>query len=276
MEENKENMSVEDILGSIKNILEDVVVQKKDEETEEVKKEPTIDPIVENSLDEAPVVVAEEEEDDEVMDLLESQIVVPDLSDVDVNAETKVEEKSSEDNAEDIMAGISSLMENLPEPEIVVDEPAPVVEEPVVVAVPEPEVVAPAPVVEEPVVAPAPVDEPEVVVAPAPAPVVEEKPKKEASADILNSFAKMFSAQPKEEVVVAPAPVVEEKSVQTGDLSKTLEDMVVEIINKNVADVNFAAIADKKVQNWLNDNLQGIVEKLVKEQLEEIRRQAGQ
>ncbi len=82
--------------------------------------------------------------------------------------------------------------------------------------------------------------------------------KEKTSVEIINNFAKMFSA----------TPVVVDDVV--------LEDVLQKEIAKKVMDINFDNIANAQIKKWLNDNLSLVVEKVVKEKLEEVLAKNGQ
>ena len=167
-----------------------------------------------------------------------------------------------------------------------VEEPAPIFEEPVSYEEPAPifeESVAyeePAPIFEEPVAyeEPAVIEEtavydPVIEIEPVVEDVVEEE-KQDVSSNIMSSFAKMFSHENNNEV---------KQVTLAGDTSKTLEDLVVDAIQKaigkeisakwnNGVDFNGFVEAEirRQVETWIANNMDNVIESIVKKEVERV------
>lgn len=112
-------------------------------------------------------------------------------------------------------------------------------------------------------------------------PVVEATPDvTDVSANIISNFAKMFS-QTESEPKVETTPTVDIQ--YSGNTSKTLEEFVLDSITKvigqeikskwnNGADYHAYATAEinRQISQWINDNLPTLVEKIVKEEIERV------
>ena len=107
-----------------------------------------------------------------------------------------------------------------------------------------------------------------------PDPVVEEKETQDISSNIMSNFAKMFSHEEKTET-----PNIN----YVGDTSKTLEQFVVEAIQKAIGNeildkwnngTDFSAYVEREikqqVETWINDNMSGMIEDIVKKEVERI------
>ncbi len=175
------------------------------------------------------------------------------------------------------------VLEEVVEPAPVVEEvvePAPVVEEVVEPAPVVEEFVEPAPVVEE-VVEPAPVVEEIAIFDPVieVEPVMEEEQTQDVSTNIMSNFAKMFSHEEKPE---------ETTITSVGNSSKTLEDFVVDAIQKAIgkeisakwnsgADFNSFVEAEirHQVELWIANNMSGLIEETVKKEVERVMAKVG-
>ncbi len=232
MADDAQDLEVEDILSSIKNILEE---------------DEGVDKTVEQQLP--------SEQNSDVLDSVLSSDLEDDVlelsQDMRINNEPMVEEAVE----------VAPAVEEVTEPEPVVEEVAEVVA-PAVEEVAEPE-----PVVEE--------------VAEVVAPAVEDTV--DASANIINNFAKMF-AKDKSETAEEVKPQVE----SLGDGSHTLEnfvrDAIIKVIGEDItkqwnngAEYRMIAEAEikRQVQSWLNDNLSTAVENIVKEEMKRVMAKAG-
>ncbi len=85
----------------------------------------------------------------------------------------------------------------------------------------------------------------------------------DTSVEILNNFAKMFSKTP-----------INTPEVQIDD--NLIDAILQKEVAKKIIDINFDNIANAQIKKWLNDNLSIIVEKVVKEKLEEVLSKNGQ
>ena len=116
------------------------------------------------------------------------------------------------------------------------------------------------------------IEEPAVVNSP-------ELPQEDASTNIMNNFAKMFSHEEK----------VQETTISSvGNISKTLEEFVVDSIGKaigneisakwnNGADFNAFAEAEirRLVNAWISENMASLVEEAVKKEFERVMAKVG-
>ena len=157
---------------------------------------------------------------------------------------------------------------------VVVEELAPVYEEPVVVEELAPVYEEPAPVYEEPVVVEeTAVYDPVIEIEPVVEDVVEEE-KQDVSTNIMSNFAKMFSHEENTEGT---------QITSVGNTSKTLEDLVVDAIQKaigkeisakwnNGADFNSFAEAEirRQVETWIANNMSNVIENVVKKEVERV------
>lgn len=109
----------------------------------------------------------------------------------------------------------------------------------------------------------------------------------DASANIISNFAKMFSRPSPVEPVAAPAAEKVE-IVAPGDVSKTLEEFVLDSITKVIGreisakwndGAEFEKFAREEIvrqtQAWINDNLPQMVEHVVKQEIERVIAKVG-
>lgn len=312
-EDNNQDMAMEDILSSIKNILEEdeagnaAGTAPAEEPLIDEAAEVNVDDILELSPD---MKVAAEPVAEPVAPAPENINLEAELGDVqtlELGGETDFQINDSEAAAQGVQANVGLGWEDFEsDPFDAEVKDAPVVEEtePVLpveetLAVVEEIAVEPEPVAEfqpEPVVVPEPVavyePEPAVAAEPEPQPVREaEEPAADAvdvSANIINNFAKMFShAEPKAE----PAPVAElpaEPVRAIGDGAKTIEDVVADVIRRIIGaevEKNWRGQADydtyareviaAQAKAWLDANLPSVVEAIVKQEIERVMAKVG-
>ena len=149
----------------------------------------------------------------------------------------------------------------------------------------------------EPFVEPTVAPEPEIVADAAPEPFVEPSAATEAAADsavdvsagIISNFAKMFAKGKETEnetrtVEITPSSEI----IAPGDTSKTLEQFVQDAIMKAIGNEilrqwnngsDFKSFAEAEVirqtEKWLNDHLPALVEKVVKQEIERVMVKVG-
>lgn len=310
-EDNNQDMAMEDILSSIKNILEDdeagnaAGTAPAEEPLIDEAAEVNVDDILELSPD---MKVAAEPVAEPVAPAPENINLEAELGDVrtlELGGETDFQINDSEAAAQGVQANVGlgwedfesdpfdaevkdspeeetelvlPVEETLPVDEIVLEPESAAEFQPEPVAVPE------SVAVYEP--------EPEVAAEPEPQPVREaEEPAADAvdvSANIINNFAKMFShAEPKAE----PAPVAElpaEPVRAIGDGAKTIEDVVADVIRRIIGaevEKNWRGQADydtyareviaAQAKAWLDANLPSVVEAIVKQEIERVMAKVG-
>ena len=220
----------------------------------------------EETTDEGPFFEASNSEL-EIDDLLVDTTTDDNLSDIPAN-EPAVEEEITP--LGDLVIEEPKVEEEIaPLDDLVIEEPA--VEEEIA---PLDDLVIEEPKVEEEI---APLDdlvieEPAVVNSP-------ELPQEDASTNIMNNFAKMFSHEEK----------VQETTISSvGNISKTLEEFVVDSIGKaigneisakwnNGADFNAFAEAEirRLVNAWISENMASLVEEAVKKEFERVMAKVG-
>ena len=121
--------------------------------------------------------------------------------------------------------------------------------------------------------------------------VDEEKNSLDASANIINNFAKLFAETSKEEKVEdkKQATFVETSSItELGDGTKTIENVVENVIKqivsasvseKMVADYDLTEFAKQEIKlqtkKWLDENLSNIVETTVQKEIEKVMAKVG-
>jgi cell pole-organizing protein PopZ len=112
--------------------------------------------------------------------------------------------------------------------------------------------------------------------------VVAEKTAVDASANIISNFAKMF-ARETPVTAAAPAPEPETEVRMSGDMGKTLEELVCDSITRVIGrqverqwndGADFQAFAEAEIRrqttNWLSEHLPMLVEKVVKEEIDRV------
>lgn len=312
-EDNNQDMAMEDILSSIKNILEEDEAGKTaggvsaEEPLIDESTEVNVDDILELSPDmkieaepAAGTTVAEPEN-------INLEAELNDVRSPELDAETDFQINDSESGAQGVQANVGlgwedfesdpfdaedkvPSVEEEAEPVLPVEETLPVVDE---IAIDQEAV---AEIQPEPVLVP----EPAVVYEPEPAIVDEpisqsvpaaEEPASDAvdvSANIINNFAKMFShAEPKTETVPA-AELPAEPVKALGDGSKTIEDVVADVIRRIIGaevEKNWRGQADydtyareviaAQAKAWLDANLPTVVEAIVKQEIERVMAKVG-
>ena len=306
IDDDNQDMEVEDILASIKSILEEDQAIAKDPEPQIASSnEVEIDDVLDLSPDMR--LVPENENSNINLSAELDEIEIPhlseeaSLSDVTAASDTKEtsfnislgsedydsdpfyeEETNSDINIETDDIDVNPVIENGPKVEI----------EPVVALEPkaEPVVALKHEIEDEPVVALEPKADPvmalkhkiedEHVVA-------LESEKDDVSVDIINNFAKMFAQEdaPKPEVIAAP---VAESIKILGDGSKTIEDVVSSVIKQIIGEevatnwksgLDYDVLARQEIQRqtkeWLDNNLPAVVEKIVKQEIERVMAKVG-
>lgn len=313
-EDNQEN-EMEDILSSIKNILEEDeqrqkspssddidilgdVLNSSDEVDDILELSPsmrieetfTATPVVDENLGDVPVTaepmpVADENKfEDNDIDIG----IVDEGSDSFFNAEKEAFASANEplSTIDEVLAE-DSLADNI---EIVADEPVSDSD-----LIPEVE-----PVAEAEIVTNEPVSEPEqpsviaeiveTVSEVISEPEITSEPEKttedvtDVSANIISNFAKMFSR----EETKSEAPADNEIITSVGNSEKTLEQFVLDAVIKvvgneiqkqwnNGADYQSFAEAEitRQTSAWINDNLPALVEKIVKQEIERVIAKVG-
>lgn len=301
MTDDNNDMEVENILSSIKNILEEdegnranipsdnsSVENTNNDVVDEALADENIDLIYlsedmridsdnnsswgDNAIDDESPFGAAIEELDHADETVEQNQIISDINEFSAT-ESFVQDNTEgnlieEDNKE-------ATFDSVAEPEIET-APEPEIAEPVVELAPEPEV--------EPV--------PEPVVAVAPEPDVAESTMAEAnedaidaSANIISNFAKIFSKNKEQSV----SDVIEPKKVdEIGDGGKTLEgfvrDAVVKVIGDDIArqwgdGAEYHNIAEEEIKRqvkaWVAANMPKMVEKIVKEEMERVIAKVG-
>lgn len=314
-EDNNQDMAMEDILSSIKNILEEDEAGRTaenvpaeepliDEEAEvnvddilELSPDMKIDGAPETAVaDPAPESINLEAELNNVRapELEETGFQINDSEAQSQGVQTNVglgweDFESDPFDAEAKVSPVEDLIEAEEQPVLPVEEePAVTAQEAVIehAAENQPQPVTPS----EPETVYEP--EPEVVAEPEPQPVRKaEEPAADAvdvSANIINNFAKMFShAEPKAE----PAPVAElpaEPVRAIGDGAKTIEDVVADVIRRIIGaevEKNWRGQADydtyareviaAQAKAWLDANLPSVVEAIVKQEIERVMAKVG-
>lgn len=107
----------------------------------------------------------------------------------------------------------------------------------------------------------------------------------DVSAGIISNFAKMFAKEEHHKETSKEEPV---KITAAGDVGKTLEEFVLESVSKVIGSeikrqwndgAAFNALAEAEIkrqtQNWINDNLPSLVEKIVKQEIERVIAKVG-
>ncbi len=301
-EDNNEDLSMEDILSSIKNIL-----------AEGDASTPQIEPVLEPPAEKTPVagiqetvaepivavadVVAETtEEDDDILDLspdMRVEDIITSTNDINLDEELDnvssvstdlpinepaigiPDEKSDPfDSFEDISAP------RLPDIDIaLLPEQAQVVEQEVVVHDEEPTFVAE----ETPVVVST-----EDVFEDVQQPDQNDSNAIDASASIISNFAKMFAKEDKQALQAPVVETVTEPIKEMGNVSRTLENMIHDVIRNIIGNevsanwkngLNYDQLAKEEISRqtrlWLETNLPAIVEKTVKEEIERVMAKVG-
>lgn len=246
--ENQEDLSVEDILSSIRNILVDENGNTITE-TQTVSEEPTI------SLPEVPQAV-EEKVNDDIFDL-DASMIVPsnDEQNIETLLETPIQEAKSIADSIDIEETINmATRTDFKIPDIAIPEPAPVKTE------------APAP-------RPMPITEPTQTSH------VQESTI-DTSADIINNFAKLFAEKQQNTPVKEPeqqqttASALDKENGMTALIQQTIVKQVQQSIDANLQQWAHDAIT-AQTQAWLDKNLPTIVEKIVAREIERVIAKVG-
>lgn len=276
MNENEnQDLSMEDILSSIKGILEEDQEEKGAFVLEE-KQEEIPDDIIdlsENQIisDLKPIEV------DTVIDFDSDPIFDGELSDFMKPQAENVEAVAEIEENIDLVDEITNILEDAEQEKIatIANDTQEIAWEDVATEqVIEPEVETEDEMIEE-LIEPVPVIQPIVAESP-----VAKNNAVDTSAEIISNFARMF-AQNKS----APVQPIIEKELKmshtpTGDMSKTLEQMVLDVIDNEVSRINFSSAANQQVEllvkKWLDIHLPTTVEKIVKQELEEVMRRANQ
>ena len=266
----EENISIADITND-ENLSDDVLGINNEEVIEEplvLDEVITPDPVVEEVIEE-PLVLDEVITPDPVVEeVIEEPLVLDEV----ITPDPVVEEVIEEPLVLDEVITPDPVVEEVIEEPLVLDEvitPDPVVEEVIEEPLVLDKVITPDPVVEEVIEEPLVLDE---VITPDP--VVEEKETQDISSNIMSNFAKMFSHEEKTET-----PNIN----YVGDTSKTLEQFVVEAIQKAIGNeildkwnngTDFSAYVEREikqqVETWINDNMSGMIEDIVKKEVERI------
>ena len=269
-----ENNEVDDIISdSDSTDIDDILELSPDMRVEDVSTSETqvddvvfeLDKITDEQQSDGPffeINTTEEESTDEgpFFEASNSELEIDDL----------LVDTTTDDNLSDIPANEPAVEEEItPLDDLVIEEPA--VEEEIA---PLDDLVIEDPKVEEEI---APLDdlvieEPKVVDS-------SELPQEDASTNIMNNFAKMFSHEEK----------VQETTISSvGNISKTLEEFVVDSIGKaigneisakwnNGADFNAFAEAEirRLVNAWISENMASLVEEAVKKEFERVMAKVG-
>ena len=267
-DENNQDMSMEDILSSIKNILEE------DQSSAQPELEPEPKPAAdEDVLDLTADMRLPQAEETIDLDAELDGMKVPELSSAteapaeltaapeaepeeprgvsvgweDFESDPFYEEPAEQPTEESVPAAeVAAEEAELSEPKPIAEnepelEPEPTAE----IVEPEPETITPEP---EPIVEPEPVSEPEPVIEPEPEPepVVETtvEPVAEAKADsavdvsanIISNFAKMFSKEEPAPEPVAQPVALSEPIIALGDGGKTIEEVVASVIRQIIGE----------------------------------------
>jgi len=311
-EDNNEDLSMEDILSSIKNILAegDAASSQPEPTSNTSSNEVPVADVAE------PVITPDESatettagEDDDIFDLspdMRVEDIIPSTSDINLDEEldgvsTTVADLSfaepslgmTDDNSdpfdtlEDDRTGQLSA---LAEEETPAENILPAVEpENIVVAEEQPApamVAAPVPEVQEPAVE---IQKPAVEVQEQVAEVQKEEANAiDASASIISNFAKMFAKEEKQAPQTAAVELPREPVKDMGNISRTLEDMIHDVIRNIIGDevaanwkngLNYDLLAKEEISRqtrlWLEANLPAIVEKTVKEEIERVMAKVG-
>lgn len=318
-EENTQDMAMEDILSSIKNILEEDQVNEQSVVEPNITTE-DVDDVLELSQDmrlpDVDTLTQEinlDAELDEVkipqLDITENSVSNEnDVFNLDSSDDNSISELLSEPDtgfAEEVsipteITDITETKEfstedfsnSFQETENIVDnfEPAPILQ-------PQEDVVAIADqVIDDVAVNNVPIVENDIIetdvqeeAIPEPETIENNENAVDASASIINNFAKMFA---KEEAAAQQQqnslPATENKINLLGDGSKTIEDVVCSVIKQIIADevaANWQKFADYEnfakqeislyTQKWIDKNLPSIVEKIVKQEIERVMAKAG-
>lgn len=311
-EDNNQDMAMEDILSSIKNILEEDEAGKAAAPVQ--AEEPLIDEQAEVNVDDilelSPDMRADEPPAPDAAPAAAEEIdLEAELDDIPAAALTEEPHFEIADSEADEKQGVQSNVnlgwedfesdpfdaddkavaaEDEAEAELASPEPA-VAELPEEVSAVEAE-----PVVEnEPVVEAEPVVKPEPVVEPAPRTPAEAKPAADAvdvSASIISNFTKMFSqaesqSRPEPE---AAAVLPSEPVTVIGDGAKTIEDVISDVIRRIIGaevEKNWRGQADydtyareviaAQTKDWLDANLPAVVETIVKQEIERVMAKVG-
>ena len=254
----EDNQNMEEILSSIKNILEEDEKQQNDNGL--TVKEDVVDEILNSEIG------------DDIFELSQDmRISDADMSTDDINAETakNINQQETASVADDITDWRRS--------EPTFEEPTPA-DEPVFTEAPTFEEPAPA---DEPVFTAAPTfEEP----APADEPVFAEANSQEptdVSTGMMSNFAKLFSHD--EEIEASDySKTTDSQITMTGDTSKTLEqfvlDAVVKVvgseIKKKLNETDFQSVVkaeiEKQTKEWLENNIQTIVDEKIKQEIERV------
>lgn len=248
--ENQEDLSVEDILSSIRNILVDENGNAI-AETQTKTEEPAI------SLPEIPQTV-ETKTNDDVFDLDASMIVPSDNGqDIETLLDAPVQEPQSIADSIDIEETINMATQtDFQIPDITIPEPVPVKQEMPAASQPQQTVPAQSSNVQETTI--------------------------DASADIINNFAKLFAEKqqptpakqetPKTQPVAASA--AEKENGMTALIQQTIVKQVQQSIDANLQKWAQDAIT-AQTQTWLDNNLPTIVEKIVAREIERVIAKVG-
>lgn len=316
-EENNEDMSMEDILSSIKDILSDetppsvtttleaeveneiisaapVQVEEVDDVLDLSPSMRIASPFEEEVVDTSPFPFESDEESDPLSldEMLDGSSPIFDIED---SAEAnELFDDEDEVSADSLLDSDSDPFyeENISTPSYQELEASNYVAEPEEVLSVEPEAEEEYIYEEAPRFEPIP--EPEEVYAPAPAPApipVQEMAESDAvdvSANIISNFAKMFAKEEVPAPVAKTAYVPEARAEIIGNGTKTIEDVVVDVIRNIIGDevaANWRQAADydhfatQEIQSqtkaWLDANLPTLVERIVKQEIERVMAKVG-
>lgn len=310
-EDINQDMEMEDILSSIKNILEEdqALSSASEKQSDEVQALADADPSMGTTAPEDDVLELSPDMrvDDKVAEInLDAELDEIDVSsdittdDAEVKVTLGTEDFDSDpfyEESEDLEKNTDVIMENdispLAETETVSDTLPETISEPEVVSEPLPEIVP------EPLSVP--VAEPTAPIETVPVPEVKKEPENsatavEASADsaldvsasIISNFAKLFSREEEPKKEETPITNKQEPIHFIGDGSKTIEDVVASVIKQIIGvevaehwkeglDYNNLAHQEiaKQTKEWLDINLPSVVEKIVKQEIERVMAKVG-
>ncbi len=268
-EENPQDMAMEDILSSIKNILEteqDSAVEAA-EEPAEAKPEATEVPDADDILELSPDMLRSGKQSEVNLDAeLSAVSATVEMPAAEVLEEPRGVNVGSVDTESDPF-----FAETAAEQPVVTTEPA---VEPAVAAVSE----------SEPTIDPEPAIELSTI-----EPETEKQPATDTadvSAGIINNFAKMFARETASEP--AAAKPAAEPVLLIGEGSRTIEDVVASVIRGIIGNevaanwrrgVDYDALAREEIaartQAWLDANLPALVEQIVKQEIERVMAKVG-
>ncbi len=303
-EDNNQDMAMEDILSSIKNILEEDAADQKEapvtaeEPLIDEKAEVNVEDILELSPDmrveealSVPVNETVEGEDinleEELNNVNSSELSGSEdfvITDPEANGDQGVQSNVGlgwEDfDSDPFDAEPKSVSDELPEEPLAPIERASTDEEKNSVDIQEPQVVQAETVVETPVIETDTVQR-----------AKENKAESDAvdvSASIISNFTKMFSQKepetPKEPIVSLPAEPIK----VIGEGAKTIEDVVADVIRQIIgseveknwrSQANYDDYAREVIaaqtKSWLDANLPAVVEAIVKQEIERVMAKVG-